>query len=308
MRVLGSILAALVAASIAVLGATAQTTPFPETIALPNGWQPEGIATGKGASFYVGSIPTGAVYRGNLRTGEGTVLVQGGEGRAAIGLKVDRRGRIFVAGGPTGKAFVYSATDGGSLATYTLTTKETFINDVAVTRSAAWFTDSVNQVVYRVPLGKRGGVPAQSEVQTVPLTGDIKYQQGFNVNGIAATPNGKRLVIVQSNTGMLFTVDAATGGTGQIDLGGGNVANGDGILLRGKTLYVVQNQQNQVAVIKLASDFASGQITGTLTDPDLDVPTTIASFGSRLYAVNARFGTEPGPTVPYHVVQLPKRS
>jgi hypothetical protein len=113
-------------------------------------------------------------------------------------------------------------------------------------------------------------------------------------------------VIVQSNTGMLFAVDAATGATSEIDLGGGSVTNGDGILLRGKTLYVVRNQQNQVAVVKLARDFASGQITGTLTDADLDVPTTLASFGSRLYAVNARFGTDPGPTVPYHVVQLPK--
>ena len=48
---------------------------FPETIPLPNGFQPEGIAIGKGDTFYVGSIPTGAVYAGSLRTGTGNVLV-----------------------------------------------------------------------------------------------------------------------------------------------------------------------------------------------------------------------------------------
>jgi sugar lactone lactonase YvrE len=306
MRALRLTLVALLVALVAVVGAGARPAVFPETIALPNGFQPEGIATGRGATFYVGSIPTGAIYRGDLRTGEGVVLVQGAQGRAALGLKVDRRGRIFVAGGPTGKAFVYSGSDGSGPTTYQLTDKQTFINDVVVTRSTAWFTDSTNQVLYRVPLGKGGSLPPQSAVQTVPLTGDISYQQGFNANGIAATPNGKRLVIVQTNTGLLFTVDPS-GATKKIDLGAGTVTNGDGILLRGRTLYVVQNQQNQVAVVKLAPDLASGQITGTLTDSDLDVPTTIASFGSRLYAVNARFSTQPGPNVPYAVVRLPKR-
>src|ERR687898_2385854 len=50
---------------------------FPERIALPDGFRPEGIAIGKQATFYVGSIPTGAIYRGNLRTGEGSVFIPG---------------------------------------------------------------------------------------------------------------------------------------------------------------------------------------------------------------------------------------
>src|SRR4029453_5351694 len=82
---------------------------FPETIPLPNGFQPEGIAIGKGTTFYVGSIPTGAAYRGDPRTGESRVLVPGASGRASIGVGVDQRNRLFVAGGPTGKGFVYSA-------------------------------------------------------------------------------------------------------------------------------------------------------------------------------------------------------
>jgi hypothetical protein len=66
----------------------------------------------------------------------------------------------------------------------------------------------------------------------------------------------------------------------------------------------VQNQLNRVAVIKLQRDLSSGTITGHLTDPDLDVPTTIAEFGKALYAVNARFGVPSPATQPYSVVRL----
>ena len=71
---------------------------FPETIPLPNGWQPEGIATGHGNQFFSGSRATGAIFRGDLRTGRGDVLVEP-DGTPALGMKVDHRNRLFVAGG-----------------------------------------------------------------------------------------------------------------------------------------------------------------------------------------------------------------
>jgi hypothetical protein len=275
---------------------------FPATIALPNGFQPEGIAI-KGHTFYVGSIPTGAIYRGSLLSGAGSLLVQPQAGRAAIGID-DGHGRLFVAGGATGKAFVYDARTGADLGSFTLTMLTTFINDVIVTRQAAWFTDSLNQVLYKLPLGPGGALPGQAQVQTVPLTGDIHYVAGFNTNGIDATPNGKTLVIVQSNEGFLFTVDAATGVTHRIDLDGALVKNGDGILLHGKRLYVVQNQNNLITVIRLRHDLSSGTAVSQITDPRFDVPTTIDRFGPWLYAVNARFSTPPTPTTPYTVVRV----
>ena len=229
----------------------------------------------------------------------------GGEGMAAIGVEANR-GRLFVAGGSTGKAFVYSARSGRELARYQLTTAETFVNDVVVTRSAAWFTDSVNQVLYRLALGRGGRPGGPSAVRTIPLTGEIAYTTGFNVNGIDATPNGKKLVIVQSNTGKLFTVTPA-GVTRELDLGGGGVPNGDGILLEGRWLYVVQNRDNRIARIAVDSRLTSGRIRGYVTDPDFDVPTTIDDLGRRLYAVNARFGTAPTPATRYDVVQVSKR-
>jgi sugar lactone lactonase YvrE len=291
--------------------ATAGGGAFPQRIDLPDGFQPEGIAI-KGTQFYVGSIPTGAVYRGNLRTGEGDEdLVPPQSGRAAIGMKVDR-GRLFVAGGPTGMAFVYDARTGANITSYALSSGGSFINDVVVTRQAAWFTDSRKPVLYRVPLGPGGRPPVPSSVQTVQLSGDYVHDVGanVNVNGIDATPNGKTLIIVQSNTGKLFAISPA-GNANEITLSGGeSVPMGDGILLTGRTLYVVQNRLNLVAKIALTPDLESGRVLERISNPGFDVPTTIADLGKRLFAVNARFRTPPQPPLPqpadYWVTQLRK--
>ncbi len=295
------VLAAVAAVATSVAGGQ---NAFPDRIELPDGFQPEGIATA-GEQFYVGSIPTGAVYRGSLRTGAGSVLVQPLAGRAAIGLKVDR-GRLFVAGGSTGNGYVYSARTGALVRTYAFAAGGSFVNDVVVTKQAAWFTDSFKPVLYRVPLGPGGRPGAASAFTTVSLTGDYVQAAGFNVNGIDATPNGKTLVIVQSGTGKLFTV-SGNGVARAIALAGGeSVPNGDGILLDGKTLYVVQNQLNVIAKISLAANLRSGRLLRRIASADFDVPTTIAELGSRLYAVNARFGTAGTPTTDYWITQVGK--
>lgn len=294
-------LAALTAVLTSLAGAQ---SAFPTKIDLPDGFQPEGITT-SGEQFYVGSIPTGAVYRGSLRTGQGAILVQPQTGRAAIGMKFDR-GRLFVAGGNTGNAFVYSARSGVLIRTYALSTGGSFINDVVVTKKAAWFTDSLKPVLYRVPLGPAGRPGAASAFSTVNLTPPYMQGPGFNVNGIDATPNGKTLVIVQSSSGKLFAVNAM-GGTREIALAGNeSVPNGDGILLDGKTLYVVQNRLNVIAKIALAPSLRSGRVLSRISSPDFDVPTTVAELGSRLYAVNARFGTTPTPATEYWITQVKK--
>jgi sugar lactone lactonase YvrE len=300
------LIAVLVAAATLTATAGAGTdAAFPPRLDLPDGFQPEGIDIA-GQQFYVGSIPTGAVYRGSLRTGEGAVLVPEHADTAAVGLDVDR-GRIFVAGGPTGKAFIYSARSGTSIATYQLASdSNTFVNDVVVTKRAAWFTDSFKDVLYRVALGPNGRPGPQSGVQTVTLEGDYQHQSGFNLNGIDATANGKTLVVVQSATGKLFTVTPAGVNKAIVLVGGESVPNGDGILLHGKQLYVVQNQLNMVAKILLAPNLSSGQVQSRIGNPGFDVPTTIAEHGSRLYAVNARFGPPPTPTTKYWVTQFGK--
>ena len=301
------LLVLLVMAGIALVPATAGAATFPDTIRLPDGWQPEGIAAGRGTSLYVGSIPTGAVWKADARTGKGDVLVEGQEGRSAIGIKVDRRNRLFVAGGATGKAFVYDARTGADLASYQLATPgaATFVNDVVVTDRAAWFTDSSAAQLYALPLGRHGALPDPDEVRTVPLTGDFELATGGpNLNGIVAARGGRTLLSVQTNTGKLFRINPRTGVTREVDLGGATLANGDGMLLAGRVLFVVQNRLNQIAVVVLSRSLDRGRVVTTITDPDFDVPTTIAFQAGHLYAVNARFGTTDPQPAHYEIVRV----
>ncbi|MGH2735397.1 MAG: superoxide dismutase [Actinomycetota bacterium] len=295
-----AVLGLLVIAALAVGGAGASAGGRPKVVPLPDGFQPEGIATRGANSFFVGSIPTGAIYSGSLKTGEGSVLVPAQEGRNAIGLSL-RKDMLFVAGGETGQAYVYDASTGAELATFQLVTGPTFVNDVVATKNAAYFTDSVNPSLYKVPIDRgRFGTP-----EAIPITGDLVYQEGFNVNGIDATSNGKTLVLVQSNTGRLFTADPESGDTTEIDLDGDTVPNGDGILLDGgRRLWVVQNRDNLLTLVRLDSDLASGEVVDRFTDETFDVPTTVARAGNRLALVNARFGTASPETAEYWVTQL----
>ena len=282
---------------------SASAAPFPDTLALPNGWLPEGIATGSGTSIYSGSRADGSVWKGDLRTGEGEVLVDV-DGRVAVGIKVDR-GLLFVSGGATGDAYVYDADSGAQVAAFDLTNGPAFINDVTVTRDAAWFTNSQAAELYRVALGP-GGVPT-GDVETVPLTGDWQQVAGFNANGIAATPAGRTLLVINSTTGVLYAVDAAPGVATAVDAGGAILTQGDGILLQGTTLWVVRNRSNVIVELRMSPDWLGATAVGTVTDPDFDVPTTLAAQGSRLYAVNARFNTPPTPDTTYDIVLVDGR-
>jgi WD40 repeat protein len=286
---------------------SSQGKAFPEIIQLPTGFAPEGIATGKGTSFFVGSLSGGAIYKGDLRTGEGDILVPDMEGDIAVGLDVDvRSNNLFVCGGRNGDARVYNAETGEPRASYTLSTAENaFVNDVIITRDAAYFTNSFESVIYKLPLGPGGELPSEDDIETLELSDNYNTVDGFNTNGIEATSNGKQLIIVNSSTGELYTVNPMNGMAKQIDLGGENVQTGDGILLDGKTLYVVQNRRNQIAVVDLNNDLSEGEITETITHSAFAVPTTVAQHGNSLYAVNAKFGTDSEGT-PYEVVKVSK--
>src|SRR5947199_9508518 len=102
-------LVAAVTALLVPAGAAAATPAggpghFPATIALPLGFPPEGIAIG-GHFAWFGSRLDGSIYRADLRTGAGRI-VSPGPGTPSLGLKLDRRGRLFVAGGTGGDARV----------------------------------------------------------------------------------------------------------------------------------------------------------------------------------------------------------
>jgi streptogramin lyase len=284
---------------------------FPDVIALPNGFSPEGIAFGDGTTFYVGSLATGAIFRGDARTGTGDLIVPAQPGRSACGVKYDARGnRLWVAGSFTGQAYVYDAASGATLAVYPLGdpgTGPTSVNDAVVVRNAVYFTDDSRPVIYRIPLGADGELPPASAVQTIALNGDVAFiRGGINFNGIVATPNEEQLILDNTFAGGLYRVDPITGRTNKIDLGGNSAMWGDGLVLVGRTLYMVQGPFNQIAVVRLSADVTSGVVDRPLTTAALAFPSAIGMFGSSFYAVNARFDVASGPDVEYQVVRLPR--
>jgi len=277
---------------------------FPDTIALPNGFRPEGIAIGRGTTIFAGSIGTGAVFAANLVTGEGSILVPAQTGRAAIGLSYDPRSDlIYVAGGPTGQGYAYSARTGATVAVFQFTTGPAFINDQIITDDAVFFTNSLQPALYKVPLSRRAQ-PRADAVTTITLGGDFVQLAGNNANGIVATPGGKFLIVVNSASGSLFRVDPDTGDAKLIDLGGATATNGDGLLLRGDDLFVVQNRLNQVAVFDLDRRFESAELKQVFTNDRLDVPTTIDDFFGLIYVVNARFATPPTADTTYTIEKV----
>mgnify|MGYP001812459811 CR=1 FL=1 len=279
--------------------ATAES--FPETIPLPDGFQPEGITLGDGHIAYVGSLFDGSIYQADLRTGTGSLLVQGSFGTMlAVGLDFDESsGHLFVAGGFFGDGRVYDTKTGELVAQLPVGMPgASWINDVAVTQDAAYFTDSFGPHlffgphIYKVALDLEG-MPV-GDPQGLFLSGDwfdvlptYEGEQVINANGIVATPDGGTLIVVNSASGLLYKVDPDTGVASEI--GGAIAPYGDGLVLRGKTLYVVQNLANRIAVFRLNPDYSAATFTGFLVDTDLRIPSTADLFGPWLYAVNARF-------------------
>ncbi|MGY1934674.1 SMP-30/gluconolactonase/LRE family protein [Nocardia gipuzkoensis] len=303
-----------ISVALACLGATALVPAdrtaahrpvLPATIDLPAGFQPEGIAIGSQPVAYFGSRADGSIYRADLVTGRGAILSRG-PGTPALGLQVDHRDRLFVAGGTGGDARIVDTRTGAVPASYRLgTPPDTFVNDVVLTPTGAWFTDSRTPVLYHLRVGDDTALPHTAAVVRRPLTGDIRYEPGaINANGIVRTPDGTGLIIMQSVTGRLFRVDPATGTTRRIDLGAETLPDGDGLLLRGSTLFVVQNRSNAIAVVALDRAGTTGTVLRRVTDPRFDVPTTVAAFGERLYLPNARYTTPPTPATPFGSVAI----
>jgi sugar lactone lactonase YvrE len=275
----------------------------PTRIDLPNGFQPEGIES-RGNWLYTGSLVDGAIWRGSAKTGKGKILVQGQAGLSAAGLHIDGRGRLWVAGATSQSIRVYSSYSGALLATYAFPTAG-FINDLDIVGNKVYATDSATQQLLVIPLRKHGKLPNPSVATTKPLTGDIVYGDGFDANGIAKS--WRWLITVQSNTGLLFRVNPKTGVATTIDTGGYSLTAGDGIEIVGRTMYVVRNQENLVAVMRLSKDRLSAKLIRELTSDGLDVPTTVTKSSRGLFVVNARFGTDPTADTQYWITRLSKR-
>ncbi|MFH8828006.1 superoxide dismutase [Streptomyces lincolnensis] len=206
---------------------------WPKEFSLPNGWGPERVAIGSAPYAYFGSIATGGVYRVDLTRGKGKV-VHRGLGRMTVGLKADSWGRLFPAGGSSGELRVVDAHSGALLANHVVAGENSFVNDVLLTRDAAWFTESFSAQLFKLPLGRKGRIGAP---ESLTLSGDWA-QSGFTSNGISLTPEGSALLVTNAaaDGGSLMHVNPRTGVARKVDLGDTTLPSGDGLVLIGRRL------------------------------------------------------------------------
>jgi sugar lactone lactonase YvrE len=295
----------MLALVIALAGPAAAARPA-EVIVLPGASSAEGIAAGRGATFYAGDLFAGDIFRGNVQRGTAELFIDAPAGRMAVGMAVDvAHDLLFVAGGFTGQAYVYDTRTGATVATYQFgAPPATLVNDVALTKDGAWFTDSFQAQLYFVPVS-RAGVPGSS-FRTLAVSGPAADTGGeVNLNGIQATANGKTLIVAHSANAQLYTVDPVSGASATI--AGVSVPNVDGILLEAGRLWAVQNFSNQVSRIRLRPDLSSGVVEEVITSPLFQIPTTAARYGRRLAVVNAKFDTGIPPSADQYEVVLVDR-
>ena len=291
---LGRAVAVLMAFLALSSAAPAGAMPAGTIIVLPGAKSAEGIAAGRGSTFYAGDFVRGDIFRGDVRQGTAELFIDAPDGRQAAGMVADTaHGLLFVAGAATGQAYVYDTDTGPTIATYQFADPaHSIINDVTLTRRGAWFTDSLQGQLYFVPVS-HAGVPGPFE--TLVLSGPAADTSGqFNLNGIRATQDGRTLIVAHTANGALYTVDPTTGASGAI--AGVSVPNVDGIELQGNRLWAVRNFDNQIARVRLRSDLTSGVVQKIITSDAFEIPTTAARFGHRLAVVNAKFDTGVPPT------------
>ena len=210
----------------------------------------------------------------------------GNDGR---GIEVDRAGRVFVAGGPAAEVRVFDRR-GALLAELETGAAGSYLNDLWIgPDGAAYVTDSSLPVIWRV--SNRFGHWRIDRF--LDVSGTIAYTPpltDFDLGGITISPNGRYLLTTQGTTGQLWRIDLWTRRITQVDLGGANVINADGIVLRGHTLYVVQNFSRQISKLQLGRHFERGRVVEVMPTPADRTFTTAKPVGRTLLAVDSKFG------------------
>lgn len=313
---------AFIALALPAAPVDAADKPFPTRVYTLDGSSSEGFAIGKGPTAY-NSSPDGSIYKVDLRSGQGEVLVEAQDPLDCfkLGMRVDdRTNYLFVAGCVYGNAFVYDADTGALLMEYQLNSSGEFgiVNDLTITGDAVYFTDSFRPVLYRLPLSRNGGIPLDAGAATeIPLPAEFINNDPFccTGNGIVSAPNGKTLIIGHSNLARLYRVDTATGDVNEIAVDGPLTGFLDGLAIHGDRLYIMTPYDfpgppvsiDRIQVVELDKGYLSGTLVETITDPaNLDGVASGAIFGGSLYVNNARYVVEfpPPPDTPYWVTKL----
>lgn len=268
---------------------------------------PEGIAYHEASdAFFVSGAGSGALYRGDLETGEVEVFVPGDDRPpfTTIGLHADDQGRLWVAGGGSGNVYLFDIDSGELLSTLaTPEAERIFLNDVvSSSEGGAYITDSQRPVLFRAA-ADGASVEPWLDLTGTPLE---PGEADFAANGIVITEDDDYLIVIRSDTGGLVRIDTQTQEVSEIDLQGEAVTNGDGLVLDGQTLYVVRNADHEVTVVELSEDFTSGTVAERITDDSFAFPTTAAKVEDHLLVVNSQFNAmdDGEPELPFTVSRV----
>jgi sugar lactone lactonase YvrE len=268
---------------------------------------PEGVAWDPvSQSFFVGIVATGTIYRATLRDKTLRPFITpdtAAPADSAVGMKVSR-GKLYVAGGPTGSIYVYEIRTGALLARFE-TGAGGFLNDLVVTPMGDVFvTDSFRPMLWHLtPAMVKAGSGTPASIAVGP---EIAYTAGqFNLNGIVTRRAGQELIVVNTISKSLFRIDLdrdnpAARTITKIDA---PELAGDGLLIDLGQLLVVTGNPAAVTVLNLTPGDTRAQVDRVLTDPSLRGPSTIARAKDRYLVVNADFATN---TQPYTVSALPR--
>lgn len=264
---------------------------------------PEGVAVDAARGVaYTGSAATGTIYAVNLNSGAVSIFAEGGgQGRAsALGLKVDAQGRVWAAGGASGTVSVLRP-DGFPVAILnTPKSPNAYVNDLTPAPDGnVYVTDSTRPVIFRVTPDLK--LSAWLDLDGTP----IRYAPGINLNGIVATPDGRALLTMQLNTGDLWRIDLRTKAVRRVMTG---LTRGDGLLLDGRTLYVVRNAEQVITKVSLNADWTAGQVVAEEPLAGLRFPTTLAAIGGDLIVAQGQLDKLQGgtPETPFRLTRFRK--
>ena len=286
---------------------TPPTTPAAgvDFINFPNGAIfPEGIDRSLEGNFYAGSSEDGRLYVAPAGSMSFSVYQPTGDTLpTALGVHIFGQ-RMLVAGGESRRVLVVNLPNNisQSLSAPTVDADSSLLNDMSIGGDGeAYITDSYAPFIYRIPA--RGDT---MEIAFDLRGSAIEYVEGFNLNGIVTSLDDRYLITVKTNTGVLYRIDRGNGEVSPITLTGGPLLGGDGMALDGNTLYVALNQSNEVAVIELAADYASGNVSRRIQQ-NFRFPTALVALRSEMYVLNAQLNARQGEVaiaLPFSAVRV----
>lgn len=311
-----SMLLTLAALSVFTARDAAVQAPALDRYALPADVTfPEGIAHDPARGvIYTASALTGALARVDLKTRQSElvtpagVLVPTGSTTfpAVLGMKLDGANRLWVAGGRTGRMLLIDTRTGRVLKQFEVPAPGgSLINDVALIGTTGYFTDTRMPTLWRVEA--RGDQIGDLE-PWLRFDGTVlQYDSSANLNGIAATPDGRSLIVVQMGKGLLFRIDVGTKAVSAIDTAGADLTGADGLVLDGRTLYVVRQPAAEIVTVALSDDHTKGTVIARFKDAQLAWPATAAKVDDRLLVVNTQFNTraDKSQTLPFTILSVP---